>query len=310
MDKLNISNFVWDDEKVSEMFAIPIGLKQVTKFNGAPLYSSARLQQSFIKALAKSGRTRGAISTFNDLTFKKKKIIPCFVTKGIRGFIDWKIFDPANIKNIMGFYAPEYDRIYILISNVANIFGHIVNDFMAELTIHECVHMVAYKLKSGFFNLYSNELIAYYTTLWSKIFQFDPKELSPAKAKPIILYLSKEESSHSKMGNTELIKYHKMLTATLKDISKLDDTTFEKMLNDYIILGKIYLTRQNVFFQVIQKFNHIISPMYGTYKEVFGLKNLTTICVQELIYPSEIIAIISESRRHTGKALKGIKKLL
>jgi len=97
MDKLNISNFVWDDEKVSEMFAIPIGLKQVTKFNGAPLYSSARLQQSFIKALAKSGRTRGAISTFNDLTFKKKKIIPCFVTKGIRGFIDWKIFEgPLN----------------------------------------------------------------------------------------------------------------------------------------------------------------------------------------------------------------------
>jgi len=314
MDKIDLSNFTWNDPNepnvdVSEIFALPFGLKPVAKFNSAILYSSQRLKESFIKALNKSGRTKSAINKFSKLTFDQRKIIPCFATKGITGFIEWKIFSPSNIKNIMGFYAPNIDKIIIIISNTANIFGHASNDFMAELTVHECIHMLSNKIGNGFVNLYRNELSTYYNILWSKIFQFDPKELSSDKIIPTVLFLNKLETSKSKITNSDLVKYHKMLHTSLKDITKLESNMFERMLNDYIVFIKIYLTSRNAFFQSARNFSHIISPMYATYKEAFNIKNLTTICIQELIYPSEIIAILSENKRYTSKALKGIIKL-
>jgi len=311
---MDLSNFVWDDpdttnQDVSEVFALPIGLKPVAKLDTTILYSSARLEQTFIKALSKSSRTQGAISKFVTLTTDKKKIIPCFITKGMPGFIGWKIFAPSSVKSIMGFYMPKTDKIYVLISNNVNMFGHVSNNFLAELTVHECMHMLANKLKTGFINLYSNEITTYYTILWSKIFNFDPKELPPAKVKPIILFLSKIEAASGKVSNADLVNYHTMLKKTLKGISKLDSTQFEKMLNDYIVIIKIYTTNVSAFFQSIRQFIHILSPMYGTYKEAFALTNLTTICIQELLYPSEIIAILSEDRRHIKKSLQGIMKL-
>jgi len=312
MDKIDLSNFIWDDPdtpQINEVFAFPIGLKPVAKLDSIILYSSLSLKESFIKALRKSGRTKNAINKFTKLTFDEQKIIPCFITKGVVGFSAWKLFTPSSSKSIMGFYAPDKDKIFVLISNTANIFGFVSNNFMAELTVHECMHMLANKLGSGFVNLYVNELVTFYTTLWSKIFQFDPKELSSKKTIPTILFLSGLEKTTSKMSNSDLIKYHKMLHTSLKSITKLESDTFEKMLNDYIVLVKVFITNLNAFFQARRKFSHILSPMYATYKEAFAMKNLTTICVQELIYPSEIIAILSENKRHTSKALKGIMKL-
>jgi len=314
MDKIDLSNFTWNDPNepnvdVSEIFALPFGLKPVAKLDSIILYSSSKLQESFIKALNKSGRTKSAINKFNKLTFDQGKIIPCFITKGMSRFIAWKLFTPSSVRSIMGFYTPSIDKVFILISNTANIFGHVSNDFMAELTVHECIHMLSNKIGNGFVNLYRNELSTYYNILWSKIFQFDPKNLSSDKIIPTILFLNKLETSKSKITNSDLVKYHKMIHTSLKDITKLESNMFERMLNDYIVLIKVFITNMNAFFQSARKFSHIISPMYATYKEAFNMKNLTTICIQELIYPSEIIAILSENKRHTSKALKGIMKL-
>ncbi len=49
--------------------------------------------------------------------------------------------------------------------------------------------------------------------------------------------------------------------------------------------------------------------MYHAYQRAFSIRNMTTICIQELIFPSEVIAIASEDMRYGNKALKAIARI-
>ena len=129
---INLENFIWDENKLSEVFALPIGLKPVVKIDGSPLFGSDKLNGSYVKALQKSGRTKAAALKFQGLV-EKRKIVPCFLTPGLGTFVAWKIFAPIHIQSIMGFYDPtKTKRIYILISNNANMFAFVSNDFLAK----------------------------------------------------------------------------------------------------------------------------------------------------------------------------------
>ena len=70
------SGTIVDKDNLTEIFASPIGLKPVVKIDGEILYGSEKLNNSYIKALEKCGRTRAAASQLHALVLKRK-IIPC-----------------------------------------------------------------------------------------------------------------------------------------------------------------------------------------------------------------------------------------
>jgi len=52
----------------------------------------------------------------------------------------------------------------------------------------------------------------------------------------------------------------------------------------------------------------VIGPLYSGYKQAFNIKNINVLCVQELIYPSEVISICSE-HGFESKVNKSIKEI-
>lgn len=310
--------------QIKEIIAIPIGLKPVIKFNNEILYGSDNLNKKFIKALSKVPRTK-SLSKQLEILVNNKKIIPCFFSKSFTDFVAWKIFkskpitiqtyeyeydegnkikgsekkisikiDPTKVAHsIVGFYTLEYKKVIIMMSNNLNIFTYAPNNFLSELTLHELIHMVALQKPSEFLAVFKKDLLLYYTNLWTQIFKLQKEKIKESDIQNILNFILKLERQTAKINSGDLIKYYKLLE-NLKKYSVLKDKDFIKQLIDYIVIIKIYLKNMSLFFGKIDAYSNIIIPMYVTYKEVFGIKDLTTQCIQELIYPSEIIAIYSE----------------
>lgn len=277
-----------------EVFIAPIGLKEVIRLDSEPLYGSDHLNEKFMLALSKQKKTSSSLNKIETL-LNKKVIIPAFLDKGILKFIGWRIFGPAAIKSLAGFFNPELENVVILISNNANIFTYVSNRFLANLTCHELTHRAAYLDANKFYHTFKPELIVWYRYLFSDIFKIDKNQLNDNIVFSVVKFLF--QNIEMKVGGAssgDLIKYSKLIKEQLVSLTSLKHDEFKTLADDYIQIVAIYLKSLNYFFDSMGEFSHILYPMYRAYKKGLNVRNNSTVCIQELIYPSEIICVLSE----------------
>ena len=295
------------NDQLKEVFAPPIGLNLIAKIDGQPIYGSSLLNKTYLKAIDKCGRTRAGFSKF-EMLVEKGKLIPCHSTPGLISFVDWKLFQPANEKTVtMAFYDRQSKKVYILISNNANVFSVVANDFLGKLTLHELMHMFADIKKALFINMFKKELIAYYRELWKQLFSIG--DIPEKTTEKIVRFLFINIESNKIISNNSILKYNSIMNNELRRLSTLQENGFNKMLTDYMIIAKMFLMSTDRFLQSREQYKHILVPMYHAYQRAFSIRNMTTICIQELIFPSEVIAIAAEDMRYGNKALKAIARI-
>jgi len=293
--------------QLNEVFVPPIGLKPIAKIDGHEIYGSSLLNKTFLKALDKCGRTSAAYSKFEDLV-QRQQLIPCHSTSGLLSFIDWKIFQPSNERTVtMGFYDRGSKKVYVMISNNANVFSVVANDFLGKLVIHELMHMFADKKSALFINTFKKELIGYYRELWKQLFSIS--DIPEKSTEKIVRYLFTDIETSRMISNNTILKYNSVMSNELRRFSTLGENEFSQMLTDYMVITKMFLSSTDRFLQSRNQYKHILMPMYHAYQRAFSIRNMTTICIQELIFPSEVIAIASEDMRYGNKALKAIARI-
>lgn len=280
-----------------EVFIVPYGLKEVVKLDDSPLYGSDHLNEKYIKALSKVDKTKGDINKIQKL-LDKRILIPCFLQKGLLHHIAWRIFGPIGIKSIAGFFNPADKRVVIMISNDANIFTYVSNNFLANLTVHEFSHRAAFLDPNKFYSTFRNELIEFYRALFCEIFKIKEKNLDDKSVFTIIAYLFRNiEMVASGISSGALIKYSSLIESKLRSVSTLNQDQFMIMSDDYIKIIAIFLKDLNFFFDSREEYSHILNPIYRAYRKALGVRNTSTVCIQELVYPSEVISILSEYGR-------------
>lgn len=294
-------------EDLQELFALPINLKLVARIEGTKLYSNDKLKEKYIKSLQNRSETKKVSKQFERLV-NDGYIIPCWLNKGLVRFVAYKIFAPYSSKGILGFFHPDSKKFYIIIDNNISI-GLASDTMISKLTLHESMHMLAHKHPSKFINTFNDELQKWYYNFYFEIFDLDSSKVNKnLDISHIIKFLFKNIEIKMNVSSSLFKKYEKMLRETFKPYTKLDDEEFEKALKDVSLLPQIYYNNIDNFLQLTKKFKHIIKPMYNSYYTTFGVKGLSTLCIQELLYPSEIICILAESKPNS-KVYQGIKQI-
>jgi len=294
---------------VDEVFVIPTGLRVVAILDGIELFGSDNLNRSFIKALTKSSRTKPVVDKIQSLV-EKKEVIPCFLSKTILGFVARKFFTPRSGRATVAFFEPiKTKKIYVLIDNNVNFFAHVSNNYIAAVTVHELIHMSASRSPMSFFNLFKDELVVFYKNLWKTIFSLDEGKINDSEIQDLIRFVFRKlELKRGEITNSDLVRYYSLLGSTFSKVTTLDGETFDKKIREYIVTVKLFLRNFDVFYSIAKKFESIIGPIYVAYKRTFGFKNLNVFCIQELIYPSEVICICSEHGLR-AKVTKTIKQI-
>ncbi len=287
-------------ENLNELFAPPVGLHSIPIF-GTSVYTSSYLRQSFLKSMYKVDKIKPLIDNLIKLV-NNNIIIPCFLTKNIVSTILFRLKPIDRVRNeeqyfreefrqVFGFYESDSNKIYLLISNSINKFGIVSNELVSEILIHEMCHMSAKNDPIKFVNIVRKKLFDCYYFYFKDTFKLSG--VFDIEIEDIIKFLFVKFEKENSIDNKSLLKYYKKLMA-LKSYSSLDSKTFDKFINDYIVIIKLFTKSFKIFIKNISNFKHILSNLDLSYKNTFGGLDIKNIAIQELFFPSEVIAVASE----------------
>lgn len=292
-------------EKVNELFAMPIGLQPVIKIDGEQYYGSEDLNRKLLVALMRSPITRMHVVLFKKLV-DDKLIIPCFAERSMIKFLRRKITgrpsDPSQPEwksRVLGFYSSSIKKIVIIIDNNLNLIGYSHNEQIAKLVAHEVIHMIFGRNKSISYKIYKEDLNKFYGKVFQREFSLEGKydEVVSTIVKNMVKYEMANNISLSRIKN-DLVKLKKFTT-------KKDD--FDRILNLHILAIRTYLTVTQTFWNNYLNFRDVLKPIYDTYKDYGDQGNHRL--VQELVFPSEVIAILTEMGVVSSKLKLSLKVL-
>jgi len=294
-----------DDKYLEELFALPIKPTLEAVVDGQKFYSSPSLKKAFLKSIGSSGRSSQIYKPIEKLVMKKKRIVPCFLSKNMYRFFKHKMFGSAVDKTSLAFYHMPQKRVFVLVDNAISPVGTGTNDELASTTMHECVHLYAHGMTKKFYRTFKTELDRYYISYFSRVFQLKSKP----KLDKMYKFLYTYEYQRGYQMNKNLSKYYKILEKILMPHSQMETITFKKTLTDLIVVVKVYLMSFDAFVRMYRQYMHILGPLDRAYRDAFGKRNRFTTPYQELSAPSEIISVFSEMKPTDSKIKKMFKEL-
>jgi len=288
-------------DKVLELFAPPVGLHPIPVFGNMKLYTSESLRKKYLKAMSKTEKLKPVIGHVSKLV-NDNIIIPAFMTKGIVRTLFYRMFpiDRARtadqyfrkeFKNVYGFYDSGSKKIYLLISNNINIFGMSSNKLLANLTVHESAHMYAANKPGKFISKFRSDLFDYYNYYFTEL--LDLRGNYSKELLTIVELLFNRFEKSKDISNKDLVRYHTLLMK-FKPFSQLHDDEFDRKIRDYIVAVKLFVKSTSAFIRNMNRYMEILLPLEHAYKKTFGGNDAGNLVIQELLFPSEVIAVASE----------------
>lgn len=302
-----------DDQvtQINELFAAPKGnLSVAVDYGSFKVYTSPTLKKNFLMAMAKTSRVKPVANTIAKLMMQNE-FIPCYLTDKVYKALLKK--QPPGLKGTVGQTVGNLILVYV--DNDTNIFGFATNDKLSITALHELIHKASRKFPSFFLQSFKTELSLFYSYYLNTIFSIKKGEMNLKEVNELVKFLY-NRGINPRGSNKFLIEYHKRLTEMFRDKTTLDDITFQKLVNQFIVMIKIIwkgelgmnptLVERAVFAN-----KQLISPLYYAYKAVFGIniKHIKEMCYQELFEPSEVISLPALAKRPSPKIYKLVNKL-
>lgn len=296
---------------LTELFALPIALKQVIEIDGIPLYGNQVLNDKLIQSVKLSRRGK-IISKSIEKLVRDGIVVPCFADPGILSYFRRRVsndtsggllrilrFIFAGKKPIehpldwcLAFYHFGTGKIVILVSNhITEKFSMTAsNESISLALLHELMHFYAHKNPNKFLSFFKDELTNFYKNYFSIIFKFksdiDVTDLEQKiQSFYKTLFLRCEMSS-----DVSLMLIYKQLKK-FQQFSEMSEEEFKTTSFDYLRLTRLLLSgdMQKVLSLTKVKYKYLVKPLYSSYTTSFG-KIPQKGCIQEIILPSEVIS--------------------
>jgi len=280
-------------ENINEL-ALDFSLKKVYTIDGHPLYTSNKMEKRFLQILKNTPKARSNFNNYIKL-INLNKLVPCYYTKVFLRVFELELKNlPEEARKIFGLYSSSNKKAFILLDQNLNPNKNM--PFIIDTINHELVHMFANEHSKEFMDLFSIQLVKFYSTLFTKIFKL--KDVPDDKVKEVVeLFFDMFEiEGYINFRHVYDFMYENFYKYCI-EIKKDDnnETNFlSEILNRYLTV--IYIMAKHGFSEVRRardKFKDILDPIAETYKEVFKMSS-NSFYIQELIVPSEVICIYSE----------------
>ena len=254
-------------------------------------YTSKDLKEKYLIALSKSNRTKPIIKKAASL-LAKNKLRPVYQDPSLFQKVKMKIYKQIwAFENFLGFHDSTKHFCGIFMSDKLSPNSI---DTIARITIHELIHMAAVENKN-LDKVFKKELLEYYNEAFRRMFSLDDhkeKECSKITLE-IIKFLYKDVE----LKETIDFKKYATLLNKFEEYSLLNDKLFKEKVNLVMLTVKLYNNNIEAFLNSINSLRGSVGPLYHAYQKIMS-KVPPTICFQELLYPSEVIAIYSDQNNN------------
>lgn len=277
---------------------LPKQLSVVDTLEGEKLYSSEAVNKKFLHAIKKQKILKPVADKLGNL-IDRQILVPCFASKNLIRLVGHKFFSDQLSKNILGFYFSDRNKIYILLDNHTKFLIFMSNKELSSVTIHELQHYASWNLKMKFFAIHKDTFRDYYRTFFKLYLGINV----PDNVTDIIVYYILKNFEYPKRHSTKfLVKYADLMFDGFEKIHP-DKDTLERQITNMLAAVKVYLTNPNSFISALQSGQpavlDVVKALHKSYKGI-RIRNPNSLTIQELIYPSEVIAIQSQKRPNSN----------
>jgi len=268
---------------------LPTSLSVVDNIEGQDLYSSSKVKGKFVEAIMKQKILAPVYKKMENL-IERQIVIPCFASKNFISFLSHKFFSDQLSKSILGFFYAPKNKLYVLLDNQTKFIVFMSNTELSSVTMHELQHYAAWNLKAKFYNINKNIFRTYFNYFYNLQFNVN----APASVIDNLVEHCFENFELKKDPSTTfLTKFADVLFNQLRDLIP-DDEVREKAITKMLAIEKIYLTDPSAFVESVQQgdpdVKELVINLHRSYSSL-GIKDPRSLTIQELLYPSEIIAI-------------------
>jgi len=278
----------------------PNDLSPVGRIGGTTLYSSDELKKRVATILLTKSKVFSPIQTTLVELFKKDIIIPCFASKSFLRFMISKIMTNQTINGIYGMFDTNENKVYLFLdNNVSTFLNRVSIDDLNTVLIHELIHYAAYNKISMFLSISKSIILKYYQTFYNSL---NFSTISNNFLNDYIKWLVVNIELKTVYRKSLLIEYEQLLNKHMPDSSQETNNIVHAIFS--------YLTNFNAFENYAHhdsKERYIVVNLYKGYSAI-NVSNPQTFPIQELLYPSEIMAIYCQEKQNTiaWKIIKGI----
>ena len=288
------------DKYLQELFSYPVGeMRKVgSGLDGSGIYTSDSMIESFIEGMRDSHKSKSLESVVS--LIKKEKVIIGYLNDNVISYYAFKLFGDINHNHIGGYYDIRNGKIYILMDNAINGFGHADNNELSDLLLHEILHMVAHSKPKEYYKIFQKYVDMFYYVFFLLMFNLDQKKTNKSNDYLHAIHgysdAAVKRETHGGPGvhkyiNKVMLPILSKLTLYSKDDFTWANNVFVDFLHNYF--GDISKVRNNR-----EYYNNIGYSFYNAYTETFGGETYDSFYGQELLIPSEIICMSSMSESY------------
>jgi len=287
-------------------FSIFSNLKQYDTVLGEAVYSSEEVKDKLKNIIEKSSLK----SVYNQLSYliDENIILPCYTSPNFIRSLMNKVFSNKIDKKSYGLYSKNHKKIYIFMSNFSKMFFFVNKNKLIKTLTHELMHYCCAKETSRFISIFKKDLLKFYKTFFINFFEEGENIVENRNLSNILNFLMMNFELRSNINHTALYNYAYVLEKNIQ----IDDMILKRESIVHLLSPvKIYLQSPKTYMNAItsnQNIRHIITSIYKSYHKINVNSLPDTIPIQEIIFPSEIIAIQSMydfNNKHI-QLLKGI----
>ena len=281
----------------------PFNLKHVDNVEGKAVYSSPKLKEKYIEVISKQA-TLKPVSDIIARLVDNDIIVPCYTASNLFGVLKNRLTGTDASKQIMGFYSPVNNKVYILFDNRLKFLAWANNEDISLVTIHELMHYVAKNTKRKFYGIFKGDLIAYYRAFYS---DFAGVDLDVRQLELMIVGAIKMFEWEKDVNGNTINKYRHYLD---RIVTLIDSEQKTLVVDVPLENAALYWKNPSQFMAKAKsdkEANRLVFALWRAYEKVFNLSKPNTFPIQEILFPSEVISISSEkpSLNHY-KAIKSI----
>lgn len=300
-------NNISKDQILNEYIFTGIGpknLEEISVIDGVSIYSNDEIKKSFEKMILNLNPDYITVKGPFLKAIREEKIVigytkkfPLFLLNRIKKWTIHKM--NRETSSILGWYSKKYKKIGLILDDNIDLYGKLKVD-IAEILLHEYIHMAAAENNNIFFSLFKNDLIKFYKNfLRNVIVQTNSgnfNEITDQKIEKFVKSLLEKETEENVFISDFINSYDELLKDT--ELYKNKSFLISIILSPYFkyMFNEVDDTEQ--FIPLVQK------CIYSAYISI-GLKSFRTVPCQESLIPSEIICI-----KYENKPNNNISKLL
>ena len=263
------------------------------------VYTNEKIKQTFIQSISDQDTFKPIMGDIVRL-IETDRIIPVHVKIGlVRKIIMFfsknkRKFAQSNFA--MAFFDHETRKIFVLVENISNFSYWMKQESLSLVLLHELQHMTSTLFPNSFMNLHKKSLIAYFKAFVKLYFGVSINDMEAYKIASWLHYKTETTKGRTSLTSETSREYFQIVWSILDPYFESKDA-LKKATIRYFNTIALYINQPELYAQLVHVKDVKTFIMFKSLRESYkALKILKTdsLCIQEVLYPGEVICIESE----------------